>query len=231
MYFMSDTAPITLQSDASDYGVGGYLFQTVDGVNQPIAVVSKSLTSAQLRWSVIQKEAYGIYYSCMYLESLLRDRPFTIRTDHRNLLFIEQSSNRMIVRWCMALSEFTFNIEFLSGEDNGIADSMSRLCRNVMIDNPREYSEEYIISASIMEKFKLTPNQQRVIASVHNSFVGHFSLERTLKRLKEIGETWKFQRQYVRHFIHRCVCCQKMPMLKIPIHAHHFTTSTYTPME
>ena len=40
---MSGTAPITLHTDASDYGVGGYLFQTVDGVNQPIAFVSKSL--------------------------------------------------------------------------------------------------------------------------------------------------------------------------------------------
>ena len=57
----------------------------------------------------------------MYLESLLRDRHFTIRTDHRNLLFIKQSSSRMIVRWYMALS---FNIEFISGEDNGIANSM-----------------------------------------------------------------------------------------------------------
>ena len=38
MYFMSDNAPITLHTDASDYGVGEYLFQTVDGVNQPIAV-------------------------------------------------------------------------------------------------------------------------------------------------------------------------------------------------
>ena len=53
---------------------------------------------------------------------------------------------------------------------------MSRLCRYNMIDNPREYSEEYIISASIIEKFKLTPNRQRVIASVHNSFVGPFGL-------------------------------------------------------
>ena len=113
MYFMSDKAPITLHTDASDYGVGGYLFQTVDGVNQPIASVSKLMTSAQLQWSVIRMEAYGIYYSCMYLESLLRDHPFTIRTDHRNLLFIEHSSNRMIVRWCMALSEFTFNIRVL----------------------------------------------------------------------------------------------------------------------
>ena len=71
------------------------------------------MTSAQLQWSVIRMEAYGIYYSCMYLESLLRDRPFTIRTDHRNLLFIEHSSNRMIVRWCMASSEFTFNLRVL----------------------------------------------------------------------------------------------------------------------
>ena len=66
---------------------------------------------------------------------------------------------------------------------------------------------------------------------MHNSFVGHFGLERTLKRLKEIGETWEFQRQYFRYFIDRCPCCQKMSMLKIPIHAHHFTTSTFTPMD
>ena len=122
MYFMSDTAPITLHTDASDYGVGEYLFQTLDGLNQPIALVS--LISARLRWSVIQKKAYEIYYSCMYLESLLRDRPFIIRTGHRNLSFIKQTFNRMIVRWYMALSEFTFNIEFISGKDDGIADSM-----------------------------------------------------------------------------------------------------------
>ena len=54
---------------------------------KPAAFVSKSLNKSQLRWSVIQKEAYGIFYSCMYLQSLLRDRFFTIRTDHRNLLF------------------------------------------------------------------------------------------------------------------------------------------------
>ena len=83
MHFLSDTKPITLHTDASDYGVGGYLFQTVYGVEQAVAFVSKSLNKSQLRWSVIQKEAYGIFYSCMYLQSLLRDRFFTVRTDHR----------------------------------------------------------------------------------------------------------------------------------------------------
>ena len=115
MHFMSDTAPITLHTDASDYGVGGYLSQLVNGVEQPIAFVSKSLNKAQLRWSVIQKEAYGIFYSCTYLQSLLRDRKFVIKTDHKNLLFISEHSNPMIVHWYMALQEFDFTIEFVAG--------------------------------------------------------------------------------------------------------------------
>ena len=107
MHFLSDTAPITLHTDALDYGVGEYLLQTVDGVDQPVAFVSKSLNKSQLRWSVIQNEAYGIFYSCTYLQSLLRDRLFTIRIDHRNLLFIKEASNPMKFRWYMALSEFS----------------------------------------------------------------------------------------------------------------------------
>ena len=78
-------APIALQTDASDYGVGGYLFQTIDGKEIHVAFVSKSLTKTQLRWCTIQREAYAIYYSCTYLISLLRNRKFTIYTDHNNL--------------------------------------------------------------------------------------------------------------------------------------------------
>ena len=67
MHFLSDTAPITSHTDASDYGVGGYFFQTVHGIGQPVAYVSKSFNKSQLCLSVIQKEAYGILHSCMYL--------------------------------------------------------------------------------------------------------------------------------------------------------------------
>jgi RNase H-like domain found in reverse transcriptase len=84
MHFLSDTDPTFLHTDASDYGVGAYLFRSVDGKEVPIAFVSKSLTKAQLRWAVIHKEAYAIFYACMYLKTLLRDRTFTLCTDHRN---------------------------------------------------------------------------------------------------------------------------------------------------
>ena len=168
MHFMSDTAPITLCTDASDYGVGGYLFQTVDGIDQPVAFVSKSLSKSQLRWSVIQKEAYGIFYSCICLQSLLRDRLFIIRTDHRNLLFIKEASNPMIVRWYMALSEFSFKLSFIRGFDNNIADAMSRLCRNKTIDSPNEYSHSRILSV-IWRSFKPDGILYSKIGMLHNS--------------------------------------------------------------
>ena len=46
----------------------------------------------------------------------------------------------------MALSESSFTLEFIPRVDNNIADSLSRLCRNNMIDSPKEYSSEYILS-------------------------------------------------------------------------------------
>jgi RNase H-like domain found in reverse transcriptase len=128
--FIHPTAPIVLVTDASDYGIGGYLYQVVDNIKQLVALVSKALTSTQLAWSVIQKEAYAIFFCCTHLDAMLRDRKFTILTDHENLSFIKQASNPMIVLWHLALQELDFYIQFVAGIDNEIADAMSRLCIN-----------------------------------------------------------------------------------------------------
>ena len=123
----------------------------------------------------------------------------------------------------MALSEFSFSLEFIPGVDNDIADSLSRLCRNHMIDSPKEYSPEYILSALHIESYKPSPSQYTKIGMMHNTVVGHYGLERTLKRFKDLNDTWEYQRQHIRYYIDHCPCCQKMNM---PIHAHGFTTST-----
>jgi hypothetical protein len=49
LHFVDDKAPITLMTDASDYGIGGYLYQVVEGTKHPVAFISKSLTEIQLR--------------------------------------------------------------------------------------------------------------------------------------------------------------------------------------
>ena len=64
LYFIHDTI-----IDASDYGIGGYLYQDLDGEKQLVALVSKSLTKTQLKWSVIQKEAFALYLSVQHIHA------------------------------------------------------------------------------------------------------------------------------------------------------------------
>ena len=47
LFFMDENAPITLQTDASGFGIGGYLFQTLDNMVQVIMCISKALVGAQ----------------------------------------------------------------------------------------------------------------------------------------------------------------------------------------
>ena len=53
MCFINDDSPIKLYTDASDYGVGGVLFQIVNDFWRPIAFISKSLSATQINWSSI----------------------------------------------------------------------------------------------------------------------------------------------------------------------------------
>lgn len=231
LYFLNDTDPIYLCTDASDYGVGGYLYQTVDQIDYPIAFISLSLSGPQTRWATIQKEAYAIFHCCMQLESLLRDRKFRIRTDHRNLLYIKDASNPMIVRWFMALSEFDFSISHIAGSENIVADSMSRLCENNMLETPSTVAPEINISASVIENFTVTDENRSAISSHHNSKVGHSGVNTTVRRLVQSKLKWAYMRQHVKHFIRNCPLCQKLRAEKFPTHPNPFTTSTDVPMQ
>ena len=57
-----------------------------------------------------------------------------------------------------------------------------------MIDSPKEYSLEYILSALYIESYK--PSSSQYLIMLHNIVVGHFELERTLERLKDLKDTW-----------------------------------------
>jgi transposase InsO family protein len=213
-------------TDASDYGIGGYLYQTVDGVKQLIALVSKSLTETQLKWSVIQKEAYAIYYCCNYLDAILRDRKFTIMTDHKNLTYLNQASNPMVVRWNVALQELDFDLLYVPGDQNTIADAMSRLCLN---NKPPKSPSE--ILAAIHGPYEILPEHYEQITLCHNAQLGHGGVERTLRKLKELKLNWPTMRLDVKTYIRECPCCQKMSQIKVPITAYKYATSTYRPME
>jgi len=51
LYFLEDTAAPILQTDASDYGIGCYLYTVTNGKVRVIRFFSKALTVTQLNWS------------------------------------------------------------------------------------------------------------------------------------------------------------------------------------
>ena len=76
LYFLEDTVTPILKTDASDYGVGGYLYSVINGKVRVIRFFSKALVGAQLNWSARKTECYGIYFGVKTFEDLLDNRYF-----------------------------------------------------------------------------------------------------------------------------------------------------------
>ena len=132
LYFMNNNTaecPVFLHTDASQYGIGAYLFQMVDGVERPIYFLSKTLNKTELKWSTIEKEQYAIFYALTKLEHYLRDVHFVLKTDHKNLVLLNTDPREKVQRWRLAIQYYDFDIEYIKGEDNVVADGFSRLCQ------------------------------------------------------------------------------------------------------
>ena len=128
LYFYDPNLPVYLTTDASDIACGAYLYQQLpDGKQIPIRFCSKKFSATEKRWDTPHKEAYALFYGVMQFEYLLRDAKFTIRTDHKNLVFLATSTNKKVVRWKIALQAFDADIEFIEGKKNVVADALSRL--------------------------------------------------------------------------------------------------------
>jgi hypothetical protein len=240
LHFIDEAFPITLQTDASDYAVGGFLFQTnMEGVILPIRFVSKAFAAQQLRWSTPEKEAYAIVYAVTELRSLLLGRKFLLETDHQNLTFIDSGASPKILRWKLHLQEYDFSIRHIAGVKNIIADSVSRLCVSKPLLPPRSRLEG---SASldaptvnsildVCAPIICNPDRKAMIEAVHNAGVGHFGLNRTYAKLVEKGIVWPDMRDDIRLFIKQCPYCQFQSTIKPIIHSLPYTLATYAPME
>ena len=90
---------VWLVTDASEFGIGAYCYQLVDGTKYPIAFVSQELTEVEMKWNVTEKECYAIVYALRKLEYLLRDRSFTLKTDHKNLVYMNEPPSAKVRRW------------------------------------------------------------------------------------------------------------------------------------
>ncbi|KAK7481822.1 hypothetical protein BaRGS_00026969 [Batillaria attramentaria] len=121
--------PFVLQTDASDTGLGAVLLQVKDSQRVPVEFRSRKLNAAEARYSTVEKECLAIVWATSIFRQYLLGRHFLIESDHQPLSWLSQvkDTNRKLLRWSLELQEFDYEVKYVRGEANVLADALSRL--------------------------------------------------------------------------------------------------------
>ena len=121
--------PFILDTDASDFAVGGVLSQVQDGQERPISFASKVLNPAQRDYCTTRKELLAVVVFTRHFRHYLLGRVFRIRTDHASLVWLMRFKHPsgQLARWLIELGQYAFQIEHRSGTKHLNADGMSRI--------------------------------------------------------------------------------------------------------
>ncbi|KII65427.1 Retrovirus-related Pol polyprotein from transposon 17.6 [Thelohanellus kitauei] len=117
-----------LACDASDLAVGAQLSQIINGEEIPMAFTSQKLNSAQRKYATIDKEFLALILAVKKFRHYLYGSKFTLVTDHQPLIHIKtmKDPKGRRARWLMELENYDYDIEYIPGKTNSIADSLSR---------------------------------------------------------------------------------------------------------
>lgn len=120
---------IFVSCDASDLRTGAMLsFGPSLESSRPVAFESCQLKGAELNYPVHEKELLSIVRALKKWRVELLGVPFTVFTDHRTLenFHRQKDLSRRQARWQEYLAQFDFSIQYIKGEDNIVADALSR---------------------------------------------------------------------------------------------------------
>ncbi|KAL0336104.1 UNVERIFIED_CONTAM: Transposon Tf2-12 polyprotein [Sesamum radiatum] len=115
--------PFTVETDASDFALGGVLMQ--DG--HPVAFESRKLKDVERRYSVHEKELLAVVHCLRLWRHYLLGSPFVVKTDNIavNHFMSQPKLTSRQARWQELLSEFHFVLEYRAGSSNHVADALS----------------------------------------------------------------------------------------------------------
>src|ERR1043165_1594311 len=117
-----------IQTDASGIGIGCVLMQNYDGVNHPVAYASRKLLEREKRYSVEERECLAIMWGIEKFDRYLFGKQFVIETDHCGLQYMREGrmKNARVMRWSLALQNYSFRVNYIKGCNNVVSDYLSR---------------------------------------------------------------------------------------------------------
>lgn len=125
------TRPFFIRCDASTQGIGSVLFQkSNEGDELPICFMSSKLNDAQKNYSITELEMLAAVMSVKKFRPYIEGHDFTIITDHASLQWLMRNQRDLtgrLARWCLKLQHFNFKFEHVSGAQNVVPDTLSRI--------------------------------------------------------------------------------------------------------
>jgi hypothetical protein len=125
--------PTRLETDASGFALGACLLQQVNNEWKPCGYYLKKLLPAEYSYPIHDKELLAIIKALKFWKPELKSTAFTILCNHKNLEYFtttKKLSERQI-RWSEIISEYDFNIFYIPGVTNKIADALFRKDQNL----------------------------------------------------------------------------------------------------
>ena len=148
----------SLVTDASRLHGLGFMLVQMDpegGLRRVIQCGSRSLKPAEANYATIELECLAIQWAVEKCRYFLRGcGEFSVRTDHRPLIGVFQKplgevTNPRIFRFREKLLPYSFNVEWLPGKQNLIADALSRNPCDAGAYNPNDDPDSVSIKAII----------------------------------------------------------------------------------
>ena len=115
-------APLEIHTDASKLQIGAVVSQK----GKPIAFYSQNMNSAQQNYTTTDKELLSIVAYIKEFRNILLGHQITVYTDHKNLTHNFFNTERVIF-WRLIIKEFGPELKYIKGENNVVADTLSRL--------------------------------------------------------------------------------------------------------
>ena len=120
--FPTEDGDYILDTDASNFGLGGVLSQIQNNVEHVIAYCSRALRPSQRKYCTTKREMLAAVSMCIQFRSYLRGAKFTLRTDNKSLVWLHRFKDMegMMARWLHTLQQFQFSIIHHAGWEHGM---------------------------------------------------------------------------------------------------------------
>lgn len=152
-----------LTTDACLNGCGAVLSQIQDdGTEKPISFASRSFNKYERNKPIIELELLAIFYAIMHFKPYLYGTNFLVKTDHKPLVYLFSLKNpsQRLLRIRLELEEYKFDIEYIKGSQNVVADALSRMSFDEIKDCNQNTAQVRVMTRSMTRKKNAANSQQ-----------------------------------------------------------------------